>query len=158
MKSDSDTPQSEASQPKGDAMSMMTVDKEPIDELRALIGVSEEPAVEDETDLVSDSVKSLAVNLDSLIQQIKADPAMPKLGIIAGSGFHKGFTIIADDIIKMADEHVERAMQTRDEAHELAEQIKRCGAILCRRLEEESVRGFQVSRIAKLSRKMIAES
>lgn len=109
-------------------------------------------------DLVSENVKSLEATLGELIQKIKDDPAMPQVGVLSGKGFLQGFNLIADDVMRLANDHVDRAERTRVEAEALAAEIRRCGSLFCRRVEEEAVRGFQVSRIVREARRMIADS
>jgi hypothetical protein len=129
-----------------------------LDNLAREIKVVEPEAPVPDGELVSGSVKQLDALLDEIVAAIKKDRAMPQVGVLSGKGFLQGFNVIADDVVKIANDHVRRAEQTREEAVAFADEIRRCGTVFCRRVEEEAVRGYQVSRILREARKVIGES
>lgn len=98
------------------------------------------------------AAKGVAVSLDQLFKLITADPIVPKIGATASQALMRCFEQTAADVEKLAQDHTARAEQLHQEAISFAESIRKMGDLFCRRIEEQTTRGAQVSNLMQQAR------
>lgn len=95
--------------------------------------------------------------MEELARVIERPPKLPKIGADASDSMRRCFETVAADIEQLAAEHVERAAQLQQEALSFSAIIREAGERLCEKIEQEALRGFQISKIMTTSRQMLTD-
>lgn len=93
--------------------------------------------------------------MEELARLISKPPAVPKIGLMASGSMRKCFETVIEDVDRLVREHVERATALQQEAETFTAVIREAGEKLCARIEQEAVRGCQVSQVMRAAREMI---
>lgn len=96
--------------------------------------------------------------LEALADLISRPPAAPPIATHASNGMREAFDRVAQEIVSVAQDGVDRAQQNLQEAISYADIIRKAGDVLCSRIEAEGVRMLQTSRLMREARTALGEA
>lgn len=90
--------------------------------------------------------------LAAIARLISEPPMTPPVGRLASQGMREAFERVAKEILAVAQDGVVRANQNLQEAMSYAEVVRKSGDLLCDKIEGDSVRLLQQSRVMREAR------
>lgn len=99
----------------------------------------------------------LRPDLLAQLARLLDNPPVPKIGVEAASAMRRCFETVASDVERLAAEHVRRSTELQQEAQTFAAVVRGAGEKLCHQIEQEALRGFQISKIVTTAQQMMAE-
>lgn len=94
------------------------------------------------------------VDLEAAVRQ---PISVPYVGEAAASALMLCFDTVAKDVVKVAQEHVDRALRQLEEAKNFAGSIHTTGQLMCDRIRSETIRGAKVSEVLRIAGQVINE-
>lgn len=109
----------------------------------------------EEIPAASVTIKVMEEEIANLLSKTDVKPEVPKIGFQISGDLMRCFQQTAADIVRIADEHVERALVAKRAALQLSDDVLRAGQRYCREIEETTAKGCQISFIMQKARKII---
>lgn len=94
--------------------------------------------------------------LAELAEMISHPPRVPKLGTMSAETAMRGFDTAATDIEKLGKEAYERGSELLQQSITYAKVLREAGEELCRRIEAETARNYQISTIMRSTQERMA--
>lgn len=94
--------------------------------------------------------------LAELARMISQPPAIPKIGTISAESAMRGFDEAANDIEKLGKDAHDRGCDLMQQAVTYAKILREAGQELCRRIEAETIRNYQISTIMRSTQERMA--
>ncbi len=107
---------------------------------------------------LQDTINQNPDPLANLARLISEPPAAPPIATHASNGMREAFDRVAQEIVSVAQDGVDRANQNLQEAISYADIIRKAGDVLCSRIEAEGVRMLQTSRLMREARTALGEA
>lgn len=95
--------------------------------------------------------------LNSIVGKTLAMQDAPQIGEQAALAIRRAAAATADDVERVAQEHVDRAVRLQVEAFNMAADIRARADVMAHSIEEETLRGAQVSFIMRKARDVISQ-
>lgn len=93
-----------------------------------------------------------------LEQMISTPPRVPKIGLDAAKAMTDCFEAVADDVLRLAKDGVDRANEVLQEAVTYATVLRETGEVLAARIRAESSRTLHIALVLREARERLRET